>query len=166
MLERSKWQKELSVFSKLVNTIVLTGNVNDQHVIINEREQRLQGFCSLELYLAKTCQKMGYQAVLFFNPVEGFHNLVGLQQSCDVMELVQSVISGEATLPAEGMEEAARIIHLVMTRCEVPIAVVMSFSSRIVARPDDLDLGERMTFMHLQERTQLQKMKFYKINYF
>ena len=151
MLERSKWQKELSVFSKLVNTIVLTGNVNDQHAIINEREQRLQGFCSLELYLAKTCQNMGYQAVLFYNPVEGFHNLVGLQQRCDVMELLEKTIAGEASIPVEGVGEAARVMNLVMTKCEVPIAIVVSFSSRIVARPDDLDMDERMTFMYLQE---------------
>ncbi len=174
MLERSKWQKELGVFSRLVNTIVLTGNVNDQHPIINEREQRIQGFCSLEMYLARACQSLGSQAVLFYNPIEGFHQLAGLQQKCDVMGIVERIVADarkeeqdgqenflnltrhqrgeeEFALYTDCVEDAAHVINLVLTRSEVPIAVVMSFSSRIVARPDDLDTNERMTFMYLQE---------------
>ena len=58
MLERGKWQKELLVFNRLVNTIVLTGNVNDQYPIINEKEQRIQGFCSLDVYLARNESKV------------------------------------------------------------------------------------------------------------
>lgn len=73
-LERSKWQKELSVFIRLVNTIVLTGNIYDQHPIINEREQKLQGFCTLDLYLARTCQSLGYEGILLYDPVSGFRS--------------------------------------------------------------------------------------------
>ena len=85
MIERSKWQKELLVFGRLVNTIVLTGNINDQYPIINEREQRIQGFCSLEVYLARISQSFGYQGIVCYNPVEGFHCIRGLSQNYDVI---------------------------------------------------------------------------------
>ena len=79
MLERGKWQKELLVFNRLVNTIVLTGNVNDQYPIINEREQRIQGFCSLDVYLARVSYGFGYQGIICYDPIEGFHHIHGLQ---------------------------------------------------------------------------------------
>ena len=174
MLERSKWQRELLVFSRLVNTIVLTGNINDQHPIVNEKEQKIQGFCSLELYLARTCHSLGYQAVLFYTPIDGFYSINGLQQKVEVLELVESTVKarsnnreggqegslglskrkspvGNDSLVPESIEDASHIINLLLTQCEVSIAVIISFSSRMTARPDDLDMNERFTFMHLQE---------------
>lgn len=173
-LERSKWQKELAVFVRLVNTIVLTGNIYDQHPIVNEREQKIQGFCSLELYLARTCQSLGYQGILLYNPVEGFHTIRGVQSGCNVLELLDQVVSdarksggdeqgdslkltrrqdsqGNVSLAADRMEDAAHMISCMLRECQVPVAVIVSFSSRLVARPDDLDENERMAFLYFQE---------------
>ena len=173
-MERSKWQRELLVFSRLVNTVVLTGNINDQHPIVNEREQKIQGFCSLEVYLARTCQSLGYQAVLIYNPIGGFYIINGLQQKIDVLELaentVKAVASGQGngqngslgltkrkstvgndSLFPESIEDAAHIVNLLLTHCNTTIAVIVSFSSRMTARPDDLDMNERFTFMHFHE---------------
>ena len=173
MLERSKWQKELVVFSRLVNTIVLTGNIYDQHPIVNEREQKIQGFSSLELYLARTCQSLGYQAILFYNPIDGFYAVPGLQQKANVINLIEKIVSaanseqqgnqgninlskristqGNTSILTECIEEAAHVVNLLLTRSDVSIAVIVSFSSRMTARPDDLDMDERKTFMYLQE---------------
>jgi len=174
LIERSKWQKELIVFSRIVNTVVLTGNINDQYPVVNEKEQKIQGFCSLELYIARICQSLGYQGVVFYNPIEGFHGLAGLQQKTDVINLIENIvqqgrksqmngqegnlnltkrnnIQGQPSLFADSMEDASHIIDLIMTNSCTPIAIVVSFSSRMSARPDDLDINERMTFMHFQE---------------
>ena len=170
MIEKSKWQRELVVFSRLVNTIILTGNINDQHPIVNESKQRIRGFSSLSLYLAHTCQSLGYQAVLFYTPVDGFYSVNGLQQKTDVLELVERVAreaqnggqdglgltrrksaAGNASLAAESMESAAYIMDLILTQSSTSIAVIVSFSSRMLARPDDLDMDERMIFMYFQE---------------
>lgn len=174
MLEKSKWQRELLVFGRLVNTIVLTGNINDQQPVVNEQEQRIQGFCSLELYLAKTCQSMGYQAVLFFNPVEGFYSIRGLQQKVNVLDLVEHHVenadstreegqdgelkvtrrkspSGNDTLSTDSIDTAAHIIDILLTQSFTSLAIIVSFSSRMTARPDDLDMNERLIFMHFHE---------------
>ena len=174
MIERSKWQKELLVFSRLVNTVVLTGNINDQHPIVNEKEQRIQGFCSLELYLARTCQSLGYQAILFYTPIDGFYLVNGLQQKVNVLEIVENTVksvsngqngeqngslgltkrkslAGNDSLAPESIEDAAHIVNLLLTHCDTSIAIIVSFSSRMTARPDDLDMNERFTFMHFQE---------------
>ena len=174
MLERSKWQKELTVFGRIVNTVVLTGNINDQYPIVNEREQRIQGFCSLELYVARTCQSMGYQGIIFYNPIDGFHSIAGLSQKVDIIKLIEETveqvgnnqsdnqdgdlkltrnknIQGQCSLFTDSTEDASRVIDMVMTNSNVPVATIVSFSSRMSARPDDLDVNERMTFMHFQE---------------
>jgi len=173
LVERSKWQKELAVFGRIVNTVVLTGNITDQYPVVNEKEQRINGFCSLELYVARTCQSLGYQAILFYNPIEGFHVMNGLQQKVDVMKLIENIVSqngntqsgqegnlnlsrrkniqGQESLFADSMEDASHIIDWLLVNTETPIAVIVTFSSRMAARPDDLDINERMTFMHFQE---------------
>ncbi len=174
MLEKSKWQKELTVFGRIVNTVVLTGNINDQYPIVNEREQRIQGFCSLELYVARTCQSMGYQGIIFYNPIDGFHSIAGFSQKVDIIKLIEETveqvgnnqsdnqdgdlkltrnknIQGQCSLFTDSTEDASRVIDMVMTNSNVPVATIVSFSSRMSARPDDLDVNERMTFMHFQE---------------
>lgn len=173
MLERGKWQKELLVFNRLVNTIVLTGNVNDQYPIINEKEQRIQGFCSLDVYLARTSQSFGYQGVVCYAPVEGFHHVHGLQLKGNVISEIERITQevrnenrdqqnnslnltrrqnaqGDICLVPDSFQDAAHIIYLLLSRCSFSVSVIMSFSSRMMARPDDLDIDERMTFMYLQ----------------
>ena len=173
MLERGKWQKELLVFNRLVNTIVLTGNVNDQYPIINEKEQRIQGFCSLDVYLARTSQSFGYQGVVCYDPVEGFHHVHGLQLKGNVISEIERITQevrnenrdqqnnslnltrrqnaqGDVSLIPDSFQDAAHIINLLLSRCSFSVSVIMSFSSRMMARPDDLDTDERMTFMYLQ----------------
>ena len=173
MLERGKWQKELLVFNRLVNTIVLTGNVNDQYPIINEKEQRIQGFCSLDVYLARTSQSFGYQGVVCYDPVEGFHHVHGLQLKGNAISEIERITQevrnenreqqngtlnltrrqnaqGNISLIPDSFQDAAHIIYLLLSRCKFSVSVIMSFSSRMMARPDDLDTDERMTFMYLQ----------------
>ena len=173
MLERGKWQKELLVFNRLVNTIVLTGNVNDQYPIINEKEQRIHGFCSLDVYLARTSQSFGYQGVVCYDPVEGFHHVHGLQLKGNVISEIERITQevrnenreqqnstlnlttrqnaqGDISLIPDSFQDAAHIIYLLLARCSFSVSVIMSFSSRMMARPDDLDTDERMTFMYLQ----------------
>lgn len=173
MLEYSKWQKELLVFNRLVNTIVLTGNVNDQYPIVNEKEQRIQGFCSLDVYLARSSLGFGYQGVVCYDPVEGFHHIHGLQVKEDAISEIERIVQevrdenkyqqefslnltrrkraqGEISLIPDSFSNAAYIIYLLLTRCRFSVSVIMSFSSRMMARPDDLDTEERMTFMYLQ----------------
>ena len=173
MLERGKWQKELLVFNRLVNTIVLTGNVNDQYPIINEKEQRIQGFCSLDVYLARTSQSFGYQGVVCYDPVEGFHHVHGLQLKGNVISEIERITQearnenrdqqnnslnltrrqnaqGDTSLVPDSFQDAAHIIYLLLSRCSFSVSVIVSFSSRMMARPDDLDTDERMTFMYLQ----------------
>ena len=173
MLERGKWQKELLVFNRLVNTIILTGNVNDQYPIINEKEQRIQGFCSLDVYLARTSQSFGYQGVVCYDPVEGFHHIHGLQLKGNVISEIERIVleirnengnqqnntlnltrrqnaQGDISLIPDSFQDAAHIIYLLLSRCSFSVSVIISFSSRMMARPDDLDTDERMTFMYLQ----------------
>lgn len=173
MLERGKWQKELLVYGRLVNTIVVTGNVNDQYPIINEKEQRIQGFCSLDVYLARTSQSFGYQGVVCYDPVEGFHHVHGLQSKANVIAEIERITKdvrnenpdqqnrtlnvtrrqnaqGDVSLIPDSFESAAHIINLLLTRCSFSVSIIMSCTSRMMARPDDLDTDERMTFMYLQ----------------
>ncbi|MCR5734732.1 MAG: AAA family ATPase [Lachnospiraceae bacterium] len=173
-MEKSKWQKELAVFSRIVNTIVLTGNINDQYPVVDEKEDRIRGFCSLEMYIAKTCESLGYNGVIFYNPVEGFHDKAGFDQKTDIIDLIEKTVDrekrerenreegtlnlirrrnaqGQISLSPESIEDAANIISLIMMNSTTPVAMVLSFSSRMSARPDDLDINERMTFMHLEE---------------
>ena len=185
MLEKSKWQRELIVFSRLVNTLVLTGNVSDQCPVIDEANQRIRGACSLEVYLASACHELGYQAVLFYTPIDGFYLPKGFRQKTDVLKLVENTVDSaqescqngqgnqqgnrqanqedrltlvrrkntinSESLFAESIEDAAHIINLLLTQCDTSLAVIVSFSSRMAARPDDLDINERMTFMHFYE---------------
>ena len=172
MAERSKWQKELIVFNRLVNTLVMTGNINDQYPIVNEKENRIQGFCSLDIYLARTAQGFGYQGVVCYDPVGGFHLIHGLPSKYDMIAEIERIAeearkelgseqnpalhltrftnaAGDVSVLPDCFEDAAHLISLILTKCRFSVSVILSCTSRMTARPDDLDTNERMTFMYL-----------------
>ena len=179
MFEESKWQKELPVFARLVNTIVLTGNISDQYPIINEKEQCISGYCELDRYLAWIAQRSGYQSVICYDPVDGFHGIQGTKFSQDVLAELKRLAKeelntqpsqtagsqapegreihltekkdkyGVGALLTDNFEEAAHAVKLLLTRCSFSVSVIMNCSSRMMARPDDLDVDERMIFLYL-----------------
>lgn len=172
MIEMAKWQRELAVFSRVVNTIVLTGNINDQHPVINEHTHTIAAFYPLDLYISKFCQALGYQSIVFYNPIYGFYENNKIAFPVSGVELIDAIVkdyenevndknnylSAELRNQSDGSryiytscaEDAAHIIELVLSRSDTPVAVVMNYSSRLVARPDDLDNSERSIFMHFQ----------------
>ena len=170
-LEQSKWEKELNVFKKLVNTIVLTGNIHDKYPIVDEEAQRFLGFLTLEQYLVRLCRAGGYQYTLCYSPVHGFYAPQSMPENVDALELIEDAAmqerkaAGEATehtfhlyrtqnprsLRADCMEDDTRLIQRTLAQTKVSIAFIVHFADRLLARPDDLDTGERMTFLHLQQ---------------
>ncbi|MGI6500030.1 MAG: AAA family ATPase [Anaerostipes sp.] len=172
MLERCKWEKELDVYRNLVNTLVFTGNIYDQQVIIQEEQQQIRGFSPLELYLMHASRTAGYEVVLIYNPVEGFHLIQGYEQGCESLQLIEKTVEDMNTnleeesriqltskleqgvrtaVNTNDVKTAATIIHRILFNVDVPVVIIMNLASRLISRPDDLDEDERMSFMYLQE---------------
>lgn len=162
MLEKSKWEKELEVFKKLTNTIILTGNVNDLHPIIDEEKQSITSYSTLELYLGKTSKLEGYKHIIGYSPVQGFYSVMKDKEQLSFIQKAISDAKGNFpgdlpklhmnnnSLTVDCATDGARVINILLTYKE-PTVVIVNYSSRITARPDDLDEEERKIFMYLQE---------------
>lgn len=172
MAERPKWQTELSLFFSLNNLIVLSDNIFDQCMQINPQDGSITGLINLEGYLYYLMSAWGYKDVAYYDPVQGFFELG--RESGKLTDLLEKLIKEEQNQNVGGsndnaiaytvrrrgnqsfvffdsMRDAAHAAYLLTTQSETPVAVVIRYASRLVSRPDDLDIDERMTFLYFRQ---------------
>ena len=68
-----KWQNDLSIYKSFKTTFIIDGNVNDMQVYINSSGESYQLY-SMGQFLYNFLADAGYDAVAFYNRVDGFYN--------------------------------------------------------------------------------------------
>lgn len=70
----SRWHKELGIFSKIKPLIILEGNVLDSYQYPVEGSTPKGSIIRLPEYLHFCFKDMGYQNIVFYDSLRGFHN--------------------------------------------------------------------------------------------
>lgn len=177
---REKWERELDVFSRLNSAIALTGNIYD--VFPCYRQGQLVAMVTLEQYLTRHLAGRGYQGVLGYDMVQGFHDLIpprdgapsGLDQLQNLIRQDTRNSRTERERPAglsytlcqygreqflrpDSTEDAAHMIQLLMNYSQGALGLIVRTTSQMAARPDDLDVEERMTYLYLRQGSERPK---------
>lgn len=168
-METPKWQTEFRLFFSLNHLLVLTDNISDQCMLLDSGSGSLRGLLSLEGYLVHMLRSAGYPRIALYDPVRGFSDGGGTEDTVQVLkhllddEQRQAGRDGDApqghlhtrgerkALQVDSFRDAAEAAYLLGTEPEKPSAIVIRFASRLLSRPDDLDMDERMTFLYLRQ---------------
>lgn len=177
MASCAKWQQELELFSHLNDIIILTDNIYDNYLVVED--SRIRGFAKMEQYLARLMAKDGYNTILGYDPIHGFYSLKSGANNDNAIKILEEIITeydassaasnekrsgskcyrldqidGVSYLNPSTVVEAARIINIVLTQGRQSMGVVMRFSSRLIGQPDDLDEDERKVFLYMRLGTE------------
>jgi len=175
-MEKIKWQRELNTFYRLYNIIVMTDNIHDYCPVISESGENILGYPLLEGYIENFLSDNQFQCVLGFDPINGFYEAVpGGKRQISGLKILEEIVEAERKQPCsnkdnsvalsyetkqygdnyyikpESLLDAAQMVRLVFTQREEKVGIIMNFSSRYIARPDDLEEVERNLFLNLQE---------------
>ena len=146
----SKWHKELGIFSKIKPLIILEGNVLDSYQYPEEGSTPKGSILRLPEYLHYYFKDMGYQNIVFYDSLRGFHNtceegylekfsqLAGTSAS---QGFIKSCFKG-----GDKNDGASNIVRKTLSQNKEATVIVMDFASRYITSPDNLEQSEVDSF--------------------
>ncbi len=139
-----KWHRELDIFSKIKPVIILEGNVLDRYQYPVSGSVDKGSILRLVEYLHYYFKDQGYQNIVFYDSIRGFHN------HCEGSYIQQfaSLVGGRLdadTLKAEfkgKTNSATTYARTAMTQSEQASVIVFDFASRYITDPTNMDQSE------------------------
>lgn len=136
-LKIPKWQNDLSIYKSFKTTFIIDGNINDMQVYINESGESYQLY-STGQFLYNFLVDAGYDAVAFYNRVDGFYN----KYNSEHIKKLKEFIKGEEV----ELDCATKTIRQILDNVNYPSAVVVDLASMLTSEPDRLS-DEEINYM-------------------
>lgn len=141
-----RWQRDFERFLPLKSQFVLSGNVRDLQVV--EVQPGVITAQALNRCVAAGLKRAGYAEVLLFQPLVGFSVIASPGAAPGTgpallgeLELVPQAGQGRA-----GADLLTTGLTQVVRRQGEPIALIVDFAARLLARPNDPTAGEHTLF--------------------
>lgn len=128
-LKIPKWQTDLSIYKSFKTTFIIDGNINDMQVYINKSGESYQLY-STGQFLYNFLVDAGYDAVAFYNRVDGFYN----KYNSEHIKKLKEFIKGEEI----ELDCATKTIRQILDNVNYPSAVVVDLASMLTSEPDRL----------------------------
>lgn len=146
----SKWHKELGIFSKIKPLIILEGNVLDSYQYPEEGSTPKGSILRLPEYLHYYFKDMGYQNIVFYDSLRGFHNTCEegyLENFAKLAEVSASHGFIKACFKGGDKNDgASNIVRKTLSQNKEATVIVMDFASRYITSPDNLEQSEVDSF--------------------
>lgn len=148
-LERPRWLRDLMRFLPLKAQFVLSGNVHDLQLGQSAAGAAIPQ--PLVALLSDELRVVGYSEVVVYDPVNGFKTAAkpggGSQTGQELLASLGLTVGPDGTAPA-GIEAFSEALRRMATRpaSEAPVALLVDFASRFIARPDALSATESSMF--------------------
>ncbi len=141
-----RWQKDLERFLPLKSQFFLTGNVRDQQIA--EIAPNFVTAQPLTQVLASSLRRAGYQHALLYEPLLGFSYLALPSDDPALAEplLTQLGLTVLNDRAAGGIDILSATLDRFIERQGEPIALIIDFAARLVARTSDLTSVEQHLF--------------------
>lgn len=144
--ESPRWQRDLERFLPLKSQFVLSGNVRDQQIA--EVSPGVVTAQPLPQLLAASLRRAGYEHAILYEPILGFSCLTPPGEDPAPAEAVLTqlglvVANGRAS---GGIDMLSSVLEQLVERQGEPIALIVDFAARLIARPSDLTSTEQQLF--------------------
>lgn len=144
--ESPRWQRDVQRFLPLKSQFVLSGNVRDL-----QASEPVKGAVTVQPLvetLAHTFHQAGYTDVLHYAPLIGFSFLhsPGVSTASESVLLDALGVSQEAGRAHANADLLSVVLERLVDRQGDPIALVIDFAARLLARPEDLTTAEHQLF--------------------
>lgn len=149
----SRWHREIEIFMRIKPLIILEGNIMDIFQYPMEGGVAKGTFLRLTEYLHYFLIDQGYQCVVMYDHLQGFHNPSDPQQTIRFAEMVGGSVVGQSLPTAfKGRgAQATMFARQALSNNKTSTAIVMDFASRYITASDRLEQAEVDAFMQLQQ---------------
>lgn len=149
-LEYPKWHKDLKIFQSMKTAFIIEGNVNDMQAWIEPQNNYCEHI-SLDEYLYRYLTNEGYDAVVFYNRIDGFYNHFAPKELNLFFELAKTTANA-----CKSLEAATTAIRVAEENIDHSIAVIFNMVNTALSSPEspsDTEL-ECLTRLFLASKNQ------------
>jgi hypothetical protein len=152
-----RWHRELDIFCRIKPLIVLEDNVLDMFQYPRDGAVARGSILPLTAYLHYHFKDMGYQQIIHYDHLRGFHN--DCESACTqrFAQMLGLTVS-DGAIPAPFKQgrtlSAPMIVRQALSQREQSTAVIMNFASRCIAASDRMEQSEIDSFMLLEQAAQ------------
>lgn len=135
-LELPKWHKDLEIYENMKTAFIVEGNVHDLQGWVYPEENVCE-HVTLSEYLYRYLDGEGYDVIVFYNKIDGFHNpysKAGMKKFFDAAK------SNADT--CKSFESATIAMRTALENTETPIAIVFDMANTTISSPDMLSENE------------------------
>lgn len=135
-LELPKWHKDLEIYENMKTAFIVEGNVHDLQGWVYPEENVCE-HVTLNEYLYRYLDGEGYDVIVFYNKIDGFHNpysKAGMKKFFDAAK------SNADT--CKSFESATIAMRTALENTETPIAIVFDMANTAISSPDMLSENE------------------------
>lgn len=135
-LELPKWHKDLEIYENMKTAFIVEGNVHDLQGWVYPEENVCE-HVTLNEYLYRYLDGEGYDVIVFYNKIDGFHNpysKAGMKKFFDAAK------SNADT--CKSFESATIGMRTALENTETPIAIVFDMANTTISSPDMLSENE------------------------
>jgi ATP-dependent Clp protease ATP-binding subunit ClpA len=153
-IEIPKWHKDLSIYQNIYTTFIVEGSVHDLQAWVYIQENLCE-HVSLNEYFYRYLNNEGYDIVVYYNKVDGFHNAYSNASIKRFFEIVK--ISPDS---CKTFESATTVVRKAMENTEYAIAVIMELANTAIISPEMLSENEMecLTRMFLSSKKRKQSI--------
>ncbi|MGN0649720.1 MAG: AAA family ATPase [Oscillospiraceae bacterium] len=146
-----KWHRELQIFSKIKPLIILEGNILDSYTYPGSESLPEGSIVRLTEYLHYHFKDSGYKNIVFYDSMKGFDNPIEQQFAQSFAALVGAckTLPVKAQFRGSAVGSAADYVNTALSQTNEPTVMVMSFASRYISNPNQLDQSEVDSFTAL-----------------
>lgn len=140
-----RWQRDFERFLPLKSQFVLSGNVRDLQVV----EVQPGGFTAqpLNLCVAAILKRAGYANTILFQPLAGFSVVSAPGETASAAAGLHELgLTAEGDQGRAGAELLASALDRIVRRQGEPVALIVDFAARLLARPTDPTAAEHQLF--------------------
>lgn len=131
-LELPKWHKDLEIYENMKTAFIVEGNVHDLQGWVYPEENVCE-HVSLNEYLYRYLDGEGYEVIVFYNKIDGFHNpfaRAGIKRFFEAAKMKED--------GCKSFESATVAMRTALESTDTSIAVVFDMANTTVSSPDML----------------------------
>lgn len=135
-LELPKWHKDLEIYENMKTAFIVEGNVHDLQGWVYPQENVCE-HVTLDEYLYRYLDGKGYDVVVFYNKIDGFHNPYS---KSGMKKFFDAAKSNADT--CKSFESATIAMRTALENTSIPIAIVFDMANTTISSPDMLSENE------------------------
>jgi len=136
LLSIPKWHKDLEIYENMKTAFIIEGNVHDLQAWVYP-EDNISEHISLNEYLYRYLDGEGFDIIIFYNRIDGFHNPFSKKGVSKFFEIAK-----QKPEDCKSFETATIAMRTALESTDEAVSIIFDIANITISSPEDLSENE------------------------